>query len=169
MENNFLDFETFADESRTWIYQSNRNFSLEEVDTIEKLLNDFCIQWTAHNNQLRAAGKIFYKRFIVLMVDKNLHDASGCSIDKSIHYLKEIESKFNIQLFNRLEIAYEEAGEIKTFSLSQFNNFIEQKIISPSTIIFNNAISTKKEMNENWKIRLEDSWQKKFLNNEITA
>ena len=102
-------------QSRVWIYQSNRVFSLSEVKDIEVILHAFTSDWTAHNQQLHAYFEIKYHQFIVLIVDETQAGASGCSIDKSVRLMKDLEQKFNINLFARFNIAYRSQEEIFLF------------------------------------------------------
>ncbi|MBK8877661.1 MAG: hypothetical protein IPN74_03660 [Haliscomenobacter sp.] len=83
---------SFAPESRVWIYQSNRPFSEAEEQELAAELKEFTRQWVSHNQRLKAAGTILYHRFIALMVDENQVGAGGCSIDRSVAFLKQVQA-----------------------------------------------------------------------------
>ncbi|MGN6639512.1 MAG: ABC transporter ATPase, partial [Mucilaginibacter sp.] len=95
----------FSEHSRVWIYQSNRELTDNETSRLLDLLNKFAAEWTAHNHQLKAKAEIRYNRFIVLIVDESQAGASGCSIDKSVNFLKGLEQEFGISLFDRFNFA----------------------------------------------------------------
>ena len=40
-----VDFNKLPDDSRLWIYQSNRDFSNQELDEISNLTQSFLINW----------------------------------------------------------------------------------------------------------------------------
>jgi len=61
-----VPFESLPQESRIWIYPSNRPFQEEELVLIKDALSHFLSEWTAHDQALEAAFKIPYNRFIVL-------------------------------------------------------------------------------------------------------
>jgi hypothetical protein len=61
-----VDFSNLPDDSRIWIYQSNRKFSEEEVSAMEEKTKVFLTQWTAHGANLEAGFEIKHSRFIVL-------------------------------------------------------------------------------------------------------
>src|ERR1700744_2326032 len=96
----------FSENSRVWIYQSDRKLTDAETQQIQQYLNSFTTQWTAHNNQLKAKGEVRYNRFLVLIVDESQAGASGCSIDKSVNFMKRLEQQFGINLFDRFNLAY---------------------------------------------------------------
>ena len=47
-------FTELPDSARIWIYQSNRNFTEEELKEINDLLTQFLTEWTAHGAALRS-------------------------------------------------------------------------------------------------------------------
>jgi hypothetical protein len=148
-----------SENSRVWIYQANRTFNSEEEKHILQKLAGFTSQWQAHGHQLTALAEIRYHRFIVLMVDESKVGASGCSIDTSVHLLKEIERQFNVSLFDRFNIAYRPApGEIDSCSRNEFEKLLVSGLITENTIVFNNLIQTVKELNSKWEVPLKDSW-----------
>ena len=102
----YIPFESLPDNSRVWIYQSDREFTTEEALQIEEKGKEFVEHWTAHQQTLMAGFKIFHHIFLVLSADESHNGASGCSIDKSVHFISEIEKEFKVNLFNRLNLVY---------------------------------------------------------------
>ncbi len=153
----------FIPESKVWIYQADRELTDQEVVLIKKDAITFIDNWTAHGKLLKSQLEIFYNRFLVLFVDESQANASGCGIDKSIHFFQNLEKQLNINLMNRLLVAYKINDEVKTCSLSNFEKKIESGEITPETIVFNNLVSTKAEFESNWEIPLKDSWHSKML------
>src|ERR1700712_476692 len=90
----------FSENSRVWVYQSDKQLSDADVIKLQVQLDNFTTGWTAHNNQLKAKAEIRYNRFIVLIVDESQAGASGCSIDKSVHFMQQVEQQFGIKLFD---------------------------------------------------------------------
>src|SRR5438874_7690519 len=91
---------------RIWIYNASRKIEALERPAIELRLKDFIERWAAHNKKLNARYDIRYNRFILLSVDEEQAAASGCSIDESVHFLKELEKDFSLPLFDRLSMLY---------------------------------------------------------------
>jgi hypothetical protein len=118
-----------SENSRVWVYQSDRPFTNEEEQAIQKILNDFTIEWQAHGHALAALAEIYYHQFIVLSVDEQIAGATGCSIDKSVHLMKELESKFNINLFDRFRMAYRLGEDIINCSRDEFEERIKKELL----------------------------------------
>ncbi len=84
------NFDKMPATSRIWIYQASRNVSESEIQTISSVLDIKMEAWAAHGAALLSAFKIFHNRFVVIALDENQNAASGCSIDASTHWFKEL-------------------------------------------------------------------------------
>ena len=147
-----------SENSRIWIYQANREFNAGEQTKIEQSLKEFTAQWNAHGHKLAAKAEIRYNRFIILMVDEEQEAASGCSIDKSVSLIREIETAFNVSLFDRFNIAYRQGEHILSCNREEFEQLIREGKVTEDTIVFNNLVPTVKELNENWEVPFKQSW-----------
>ena len=157
-----VKFEELAEDSRIWIYQSNREFSVEEVSEISIGLKTFLESWTSHKKNFKSAFQIKYNRFIIIAVDKDF-EVSGCSIDASVGFIQFIEKKYQVDLLDRRNITYKTANTIKFISLAEFKTLIKSKSINKDTIVFNNLVSNIFEYNNHWKTSIKNSWHSRFL------
>lgn len=153
-----IPINEMPDNSKVWIYQSDKKFADEEVNKIEKLLADFISNWTSHGTLLKATAAVLYHRFVIIMADESSVKASGCSIDKSVAFIKHLEKEFNCDFFNRLLIAFKTDTDTFTIPLSLIYEKLAQKEITEDTLIFNNLVSTKSELLNKWIIPLKESW-----------
>ena len=48
-----VGFDDISDESKLWIYQSNRPFNHELINSLEKKINQFLSSWTSHGSELK--------------------------------------------------------------------------------------------------------------------
>lgn len=150
--------ENFSGSSRVWIYQSSRIFSLAEAFALEDMLNDFVRSWKSHGDQVKAFGNLFFGRFIVLIADESQTTVGGCSTDSSVHFIKDIEQKFNVDLFNRQMLAFIVKEKIELIPLSQFNYAVENGFIDENSLYFDNTVLTKAEMEARWITPVKNSW-----------
>lgn len=157
------NFNNISPPSKVWVYQSNRVFSEKEASEIKILADAFVKEWASHGNNLSAAAEIFHNRFLVLGVDETRAGASGCSIDKSVKFIQSLEEKFNCDFFDRMQVAYRDNKEIKTCTLSEFEDLIEDGIVTENTIVFNNLVHTKEDFDTRWEVLLKDSWHNQLI------
>jgi hypothetical protein len=159
----------FSENSRVWIYQADRKLSDKEAQQLQQQLNSFTQTWTAHNNELKAGAEIRYNRFILLVVDESQAGASGCSIDKSVNFMKQVEQQYNINLFDRFNLAYRDGEEVLSAPRAQFEELIKQGAINQDTIVFNNLVQTLAELNTKWEVSFKNSWHPQLFRDLITA
>ncbi len=153
----------FSENSRVWVYQSDRKLSDTEVGQIQGLLTAFAANWTAHNSQLQAKAEIRYNRFLILIVDESHAGASGCSIDKSVNFMKQIEQEYKLNLLDRFNLAYREGDEVLSASRQVFEDMIKQGSINTGTVVFNNMVQNLAELQTRWEVPFKDSWHKQVF------
>ncbi|MFC3196366.1 ABC transporter ATPase [Parapedobacter deserti] len=143
---------------RVWIYQADRELTVAEGKQILDKLERFTSQWKAHGTPLSAKAEVRYDRFVILMVDDAVAPPSGCSIDKSVHLLKEIEAETGLNLFDRMQVAYRGPEGIKVVSRNEFERLIASGEVTEDTIVFNNLVASYPELESHWEVPLRESW-----------
>ncbi len=152
------ELANFSADSKVWIYQADRAFTEAETTVIGTRLAAFVADWAAHGRGLKAWGGVVHQHFIVLVVDEQQYGASGCSIDSSVRMMKEIETSYGVQLFNRLLIAYRVGEEVRCTDRKGLEGLLERGEIDEDTITFNNLVDTKAKWEDSWEIPLKESW-----------
>ena len=155
--------ERLPDTTRVWIYQSTRPFTEMEITVLKSQINGFVSEWTAHSHQLAAAGDVLFERFIVLAVDENQAGASGCSIDKSVNFIKGIENQYVTQLFERMNFAFLEDGDVSVVSSAEFSRLYTEGVLSENTLVFDNLVQSIGTMKSQWIKPVKSSWHKRFV------
>jgi hypothetical protein len=165
---NLLD-ESFAADSRVWVYQSSRLFSLSEALSIEDLLNEFTGKWLSHGMPVKGAAYLLFGQFIILMADENATGVSGCSTDSSVRLIKDIEQKFSVNMFDRTTLAFVIKDKVELLPVSQVVYAFDNGFLKPGTLYFNNLVQTKQELEDSWIIPLKNSWLRKRFDLRIES
>ena len=124
-----VDFDTLNNESRVWVYQSNRTISKEETSEIELKIKGFLISWTAHGNDLEAS-------FIIISLNESSAKATGCSIDSSVRFIQGLEEQYNINLLDKMNVSYRHGEFIAYKPLIEFKKMIKNRSISKKNYCF---------------------------------
>ena len=149
---------SFSPDSKVWIYQASRVFTINEALEIEERLKEFTAQWKSHGVPVKAAGYLFFGQFIILMADERATGVSGCSTDSSVRMIKDIEQSFAVNMFDRTTLAFVVKDKVQLLPLSQFQYAYDNQFISADTLYFNNLVQTKEELEKSWIIPIKDSW-----------
>jgi hypothetical protein len=154
----FTNPELLPSDSHIWIYQSDRELIPEEEFKISEHAKSFIESWTAHQKDLRGSFEIRHHLFLILIVDENHESPSGCSIDKSLHFIQSLEKELNISFLNRQIFAIWENETVKLIGRKKFEEMLHTNEITEETIVFNNLITTKGELEDSWQVPLKMSW-----------
>ncbi len=148
-------------ESRVWVYHADRVFSDAEVEQIDQEIMAFCQEWSSHGAMLKARGKVLLNRIVVLMVDESMSGASGCSIDSSVAFVKNLALKYKVDLFDRMLITYLDGDTPHTTKLTNLAGEISGK--QNEVLVFDNLVKTKKDLLEAGLVPVSQSWVARFL------
>lgn len=151
---------SFHPDSRVWVYQSNRLFTLSEALDIEDMLKEFVVGWKSHGTPVKGDAHLLFGKFIVLLADETPTGVSGCSTDSSVRLVKEIEQRYNVNLFDRTTLAFIVKDKVELLPLSQLQYAVDNGFISGDTLYFNNLVQTKEELENKWIIPVKESWLK---------
>ena len=151
--------ETQLQDTRLWIFQSNRDLNSDEITYIDLNLPLFLDHWAAHGNPLTARYFIDYNRFLIIQVDESIFEASGCSIDKLTRFIESLEEKFSINLRDRLSMAVLdiENNNTKTIHINSIREEYIQGKLTDDSIVFVNNLSKGSELINQWKVPFKNS------------
>jgi hypothetical protein len=159
----YVPFENLPEESKIWIYQSNRKFSDDEFSAIETNLKTFIETWSAHGTSLEASFDLKYNRFIILAVNQEIQAATGCSIDKSVEFIQNLEKKYEVDLLDKMNVTFRNGEFIAHKTLIDFKKTAKEKAVTENTIVFNNLVNNIAEYNDSWEVPASDSWHGRFF------
>lgn len=157
------DLIALDDSSKVWVYQSSRALTYEELDDSRPVIFDFLDAWTSHNNKLVTYGNIFHQRFLAFFVDESIAGASGCSIDKSVHFVENLGVELNVDFFDRETFTYLKDDLVQDVKKNDLGHLVKNEIIDMNTLFFDNLVATKHDFIKNWIKPLNNSWHKRFI------
>ena len=159
----YTPYKNLPNNSRVWIYQSNREFTEKELEFISTKAEEFINSWTRHGDDLKGSYTIKYNQFLVLAVDESFNNVSGCSIDASVHFIQALERELQLNLMDKMNVTFKNGNHINLVRLSDFQKFAKEHKITQETIVFNNMVATKEYFENSWEVPAKDSWHKRFL------
>jgi hypothetical protein len=153
----WIPFKQMPEHSRIWIYQASQRLSVEAEWQVRAYLEEQIQQWKSHGATMKASVELFYGQFVVMAADESYQSPSGCSIDQSVNWMKELGSALQIDFFDR-SINLLQEGEVVSISLSKLKKAVEDSVIKPETIVFNHTVSNLSQLEKCWKLPAKDSW-----------
>ncbi len=155
----YLPIEQMPDHSRVWVYQANRPFTASENQAIQDYLAPALTQWAAHGAGLNASFEIRFQQVIVIAVDETVNAASGCSIDASTRWFKEMGTNLGIDFFDR-STAVVEGEELTLIPLTALKN---NPILTPSTHIIPLQTESLGAYRAGWLQEANTTWLQRYF------
>jgi hypothetical protein len=159
----FTEYKNLPNNARVWIYQSDREFTSEEIEIVSVKAVDFINQWTRHGDDLKGSFTFKYNQFLVLAVDESFNTISGCSIDSSVRFIQALEKELQLELMNKMNITFKDNDHINLVKLADFQRYAKEQKVTLETIVFNNMVATKEDFENKWEVPARESWHKRFL------
>jgi hypothetical protein len=124
--------ENFSPTSRVWYYLSNRLFDSTESDYVQTKIDEFVtVNWKSHGAKLNATGILLYNQLIVLSVDDSSLGASGCSIDSSVKFIKELGTELQVDFFNRMYVLVSNENAYKRVHITELATYKDWNLLNP--------------------------------------
>lgn len=158
-----IPFEEMPDNARLWIYQAERKLTDEEVKLVIANTEAFLTQWRAHGMDLKSSFSVEYNQFLVISVDESFSQASGCSIDASVHLIKGLESALNVSFMTTSQVAFLQDDEINLYPFNQLKAQAQDRIITPNTLVFDNTVQNIAEFKSRWLKESSATWVNRYF------
>jgi hypothetical protein len=97
------------------------------------------------------------------MADEARAGVSGCSTDSSVRFVKQLGQQFNVDFFDRNNLAFIVKDKVQLLPMNQLSYAYENRFISADTLYFNNTVLNKQQLENEWIIPLKNSWLAKRL------
>ena len=158
-----VNFEDLPEESKVWIYPSNRKFYPNEISEIEAKLKDFVENWKQKDDNFKASYRFLYNRFLIIVADDENATLTNTDIDLSVSFILELQKMYNVELLDRMNICFKQGDYIQYKELKDFKKLLKNRAVTGKTIIFDNLITSKTDLENHWEVPIEDSWYNRFL------
>ncbi|MBC7893756.1 MAG: hypothetical protein H7Y12_16170, partial [Sphingobacteriaceae bacterium] len=152
-----ISFDQQPDYARVWIYQANRPLTDAEATFVHMFLENQTAHWAAHGQPLAGSVRVLHHRFVVVAVDGTQALPSGCSIDASTRWLKDLGAEMNLDFFDR-SVAFLQNDVIQTLPVSEAKKSVAEGKLTPETTVFNNLVPTLGEFRKSWQVPAAQSW-----------
>lgn len=155
--------DTMSAHARVWVYKCAQALTPEKRQAIMDRGRAFTSSWAAHGAALDACVDVLLDHFVLVAVDEQQAMASGCSIDKSVRFVQDLERALGSSLTDRMVVLYEKEGGLGSCRVPEVEGLIKQGELSADTVVFDDLVGTKGDMDRRFRIPLKESWMARWL------
>ncbi|MBV6405603.1 MAG: hypothetical protein GFGODING_02383 [Flavobacteriales bacterium] len=149
--------------ARAWVYKAPRDLGQAERKLVRERGAAFTATWASHGEPLDGCVDVLHDRFVVVAVDEGQVQAGGCSIDRSVGFIKQLEQDLNLMLTDRMVVVLERDGKVQSVRLQELPALLAEGLIGLDTMVYDDLVSTVGDLRERFRVRLADSWMRRFL------
>lgn len=155
------NFDQLEANAKVFLYPSSKKFHPELLSTITTKVNDFVTKWCDSNN-IDAGFDIKYQRFIIIAIN-NTKPITTSIIDELVSFIFKLQLEHEIELLDKLNVCFKQGEYVQYKDVKEFKKLIKNKGVNKSTIVFDNLINTKHELETDWELPAEDTWYNRMF------
>ena len=159
----YVPFEELPASARVWIYQASRPLTESEEAAIQPLSSRFADEWTSHGRTLQASVAVLHHQFLVVGLDEAVAGASGCSIDASVRFLRELEEHLGVSLLEKSQLAFLIDDQVQLLDRRQLRAAIETGKLTPSTPYFDATVARKEGLQTLFPAPAGGTWLARYF------
>lgn len=159
----FVDYNLISNDAKVWVYPSSRKFYPTEIEEIEKKIKSFIENWKTDDENFKASYQFLYNRFIILVADDSETSLKNIDIDTSVSFILKLQEIYKVELLDKMNVCFKQGEFVQYKELKDFKKLLKNKALTRKTIIFDNLINNKEDLENFWEITIEDSWYNRFL------
>lgn len=157
----FVDFNQLDDNAKIFLYPSSKKFYPELLSQIQTQVDEFVKEWST-KNEIEVSFKIEYQRFIIIGINPDKPITTSI-IDELVSFIFKLQSQHDTELLDKLNVCFKQGAYVQYKEVKEFKKLIKNKSVTPNTLVFNNLIHTKTELESDWELPAEDTWYNRMF------
>lgn len=156
-----VDFNTLSEEARVWIYPCNRKFYPQEIEEVKQKIENFINDWK-ESTDLKASYQLLYNRFIIFSIENDV-EISNKDIDKQVAFILQLQQEYEVELLDKMNVCFKQGEYTQYKDVKEFKKLIKNKSVNSKTVVFDNLVQTKYDLEHFWEVPITESWYNRFL------
>ena len=120
----------FGPECRVWVFIGKRALDGTETAWANEQLVAFTQSWQTHGKAMNASGFVFESHALVIVANEAGVQASGCSMDKINHQIRQMGAELGVDYFERMNTM---VWDNNNWALSTFSPTETRRTVSAAT------------------------------------
>ena len=158
-----VDYTSLPEDAQVWIYPSSRKFYPQEIEAISAALKEFTSTWKSEDENFKCSYQFLHQRFLIFVADTVVTPLSTQELDASVGFIIKMQTQYEVQLLDKMNVCFKQGAYVQYKELKDFKKLVKNKAVTAKTIVFDNLITTKEDLENYWELPIEDSWYNRFL------
>ncbi|TXC81443.1 hypothetical protein [Luteibaculum oceani] len=151
------------DRSRLWVYLIDKKLEGEDLAFASNQLLAFMQNWKAHGTDLVADFDIVDGQLLIIGVDEENQNATGCSIDSQVRFVQDLGGKLDVNFFDRQLLALYRNNKFKVISFDALNKGLENGKFAQTDKVLDHLIQSLGDLRKTGIKPLSESWHQNLV------
>ena len=157
-----IDFDQVPRHGRLWVFPASRRLAPGESAALLAEVDPFLDGWAAHGAPLRSARAWVEDQFLLVAVDEDASQPSGCSIDALVNRLESLADGLGVTLVQHAPVWYRADEGVRVVSREGFRALASEGAVDPDTRVFDTTLTRVSDLRDGGLERpARDSWHGK--------
>ena len=157
-----IDYKSISNDAKVWIYPSSRKFYPTEIEEIEEKIKTFVENWKSDDETFKVSYQFLYNRFIILVAEDDVA-LTNLDIDASVTFILQLQETYKVELLDKMNACFKQGEYVQYKELKDFKKLLKNKSVTGKTIIFDNLVNNKEDLENYWELSIENSWYNRYL------
>lgn len=157
-----VQFEALSENAKVWVYPSSRKFYPQEIEGLTQKLQEFVENWKKDDADFKASFQLKYNRFIIFSAEED-SQLTNTDIDAQVSFILNLQQEYEVELLDKMNVCFKQGEFVQYKDLKEFKKLLKNKSVSDKTVVFDNLITTKHELENFWEVPITESWYSRFL------
>lgn len=158
-----ISHESLSDSAKVWVYPASRKFYKNEVEEVEEKIKNFIAHWKEEDTDFKASYRFLYDRFVVILAEDPEGKLTNQDLDQVVGFILQLQSEYELELLDRMNVCFKQGEFVQYKEIKEFKKLLKNKSVSNKTVVFDNLIQTKEELEHFWEVPITESWYNRFL------
>jgi hypothetical protein len=156
-----VEFQKLSDDAKVWIYPSSRKFYAQELEPIKEKISSFLSSWSETIDG-DVSYQLLYDRFIIFGVEDEVK-VSNKNLDEQVAFILNLQLEYEIELLDKMNVCFKQGEYVQYKEVKEFKKLLKNRSVNANTVVFDNLIQTKYDLEHFWEVPITDSWYNRFL------
>jgi hypothetical protein len=88
---------------------------------------------------------------------------TNVDIDASVAFILQLQETYKVELLDKMNACFKQGEYVQYKELKDFKKLLKNKAVTAKTIIFDNLVNNKEDLENYWELPIEDSWYNRYL------
>lgn len=158
-----VSYESLSEMAKVWVYPSSRKFYQNELSEVEDKIKIFISEWKNEDPSFKASYRFLYDRFVVILAEEDESKLSNQDLDQVVAFILSLQTDYDIELLDRMNVCFKQGEYVQYKEVKEFKKLLKNKSVSKNTVVFDNLIQSKEELENFWEVPITESWYHRFL------